>query len=87
MQTLSFKINNRLSKEIDEVIHNHRYSTRTEFIRDAIRKKLSDVEKQEIFRKLDAYKGSLKGKFRYTDEEAGELAMKKLAKRLGVELD
>ena len=87
MQTISLKMKDSLLKEIDNTIRKHRYSTRTEFIRDAIRKKLSDIEKEEIFRKLEAYKGSLKGKFKHSDREAGGLAVKKLAKRLGVKLD
>jgi len=75
-----------LLSDIDSLLKKYRYSTRTEFIRDAIRRHLSELETQECLRKLELYKGSLKGKARCTDEEAGEFAVRKIAKRLGVDI-
>ena len=41
-----------LLRELDQKLEEHRYSTRTEFIRDAIREKLSELEKEELLRAL-----------------------------------
>ena len=87
METISLKMEKNLLDDIDRTLKENRYATRTEFIRDAIRHKLSDMEKQEIFRKLDSLKGCLKGKAKMSDEKAGELAFQEIAKRLGVKLD
>lgn len=51
-----------LLSEIDKKLAKHRYSTRTEFIRDAIREKLSDLEKEDILKELVKLKGSSKHK-------------------------
>lgn len=77
---------NSLLKEIDSKITSFRYSTRTEFIRDAIRDKLSQLEKDEAIRKLEKLKGSLKGKAKMSYEKARELAFKEIAKELNVDL-
>lgn len=41
-----------LLEEIDRVYPNKRYSTRTEFIRDAIRKKLDEEERKEVLNRI-----------------------------------
>lgn len=87
MQTVTLKMEASLLEEIDSTLAKHRYSTRTEFMRDAIRCKLTAFEKEEAIRKLAAMKGFLKGKAIMSDEEAGEIAVKNIAKRLGVKLD
>lgn len=76
-----------LLKEIDSSLENNRYSTRTEFIRDSIRKRLTDLEKEDAIRKLAAFRGSLKGKAKMSEEDAGELAFQELAKQHGIKLD
>lgn len=86
METISLKMEKKLLTDIDANIKKHRYSTRTEFLRDAIRTKLTDLEKEEAIRKLHENFGRLKGKIKMTDEEAGELAVRSLAKRLNVPL-
>jgi metal-responsive CopG/Arc/MetJ family transcriptional regulator len=87
METISVKMEEGLLREIDSTLKNHRYSTRTEFIRDAIRTKLSQLEREETIRKLAAFRGSLKGKAGMSEERARELAVKELAKELKVNLD
>jgi Arc/MetJ-type ribon-helix-helix transcriptional regulator len=80
METVTLKMEASLLEEIDSTLAKHRYSTRTEFMRDAIRCKLSAFEKEEAIRKLTAMKGFLKGKAKsnISEEEAGELAFKEL---------
>ena len=87
MQTITFKLNNEILKKIDNSLTTFNFSTRTEFIRDAIRSKLTALEKEEAIKKLAAFKGSLKGKSKLSDEEAREKAAKKIAARFGVKLD
>ena len=76
------------------MLKTYRYSTRTEFIRDAIRCKLTDFEKNELIKKLEQFKGSLKPKTPYKagetfeehDERIGEEATREFAKKMGIKL-
>lgn len=85
MQTISLKIEDKVLKEIDQKLAKYRYSTRTELIRDAIRKRLSDLEKEEIHKAIDRLYGSSKRKT--TDEQlhaAGERAFEDLRKKFKI---
>ncbi len=62
METVCLKMEESLLKEIDSKLTKYRYSTRTEFIRDAIRGKLTDLQKQEMLMAVDRLKGSSKHK-------------------------
>lgn len=62
METISLKLEENILDEIDEMLAAHRYSTRTEFIRDAIREKLSDLEKDELLKQITKLHGSSKRK-------------------------
>ena len=73
METISLKLEEGLLEEIDSKLIRHRYGTRTEFIRDAIREKLSDLEKEHIMKEIGRLHGI--SKRRTTDEQihiAGE---------------
>lgn len=88
METISLKMEKSLLKDMDATLKKNRYSTRTEFIRDSIRYKLTKLEKEEVIKKLAKFKGSLKGKGKgLTDEEIRELAAKDVAKKFGIKLD
>ncbi len=89
METVTLKMEKEMVKEIDSKLKENRYSTRTEFIRDAVRHKLSQMEKELIFKRLEQAKGSLKGKARtdISEEEAREQAAREIAKQFGIELD
>lgn len=87
METVCLKMEQKLLHEIDSKLKNNRYATRTEFIRDAVRSKLSELEKEEVIRKLAAFKGSLKGKSKMSDEEASRRADMIMAKKFGIRLD
>ena len=62
MQAITIKMEDRLLEELDQKLEEYRYSTRTEFIRDAIREKLSELEKEEVLKTLSMLKGSSKRK-------------------------
>ncbi|MEK6967228.1 MAG: ribbon-helix-helix domain-containing protein [Nanoarchaeota archaeon] len=82
METITIKMEGSLLEEIDQKLREHRYSTRTEFIRDAIRKKLSDLEKEEVLRNLADLRGHSKRKtsdykVHFAREKAFEMIGKK----------
>ncbi len=87
METVSLKMDEGLLHEIDSKLEENRYSTRTEFIRDAIRIRLSNLEKEKVIRKLAAFKGSLKGKAKMSEKEASKKASSAIAKKFGINLD
>ncbi|MBU1199807.1 MAG: ribbon-helix-helix domain-containing protein [Nanoarchaeota archaeon] len=78
MENISLKMDKNLLNNIDKTLKNHNYSTRTEFIRDSIRSKLTQLEKEEAIRKLEAFRGSLKGKAKMSYEKARKEAVKEL---------
>ena len=87
METISLKMDKNLLESIDNSMKSNFYSTRTEFIRDAIRCRLTQLEKQEAIRKLKEFKGNLKGKSKGLGEEAGRLAFMEIAKKHKIKLD
>jgi len=86
-ELVTFKIEKSFLKEIDDTVKRSKYHNRTEFIRDAIRRRLTEHEKEEAIRKLEAGFGSMKGKFKYTDKEAREMAWKDVEKKYGLKSD
>ena len=78
LEAISLKLEKNLLNEIDQKITKHRYSTRTEFIRDAIREKLSELEKQELLNAVSKLRGISKRKT--TDEQLHE-ARERLVKK------
>ncbi len=85
LQTVSIKMEESLLKEIDSSLKKNRYATRTEFIRDAIRVKLTQAEKEEMMKHIDSLRGISKRKT--TDEElheAGEKAFDQLEREFGI---
>ena len=55
MQTLSLKISDNIVIRIDEGMKKHNYTTRSEFIRDAIREKLESLENQKFESEIRSY--------------------------------
>jgi len=84
MEIISLKIDPKLLKEIDSNLVIYRYSTRTEFIRDAIRNKIEDLEKQKAIEKVRKFYGSSKRKT--TDEELHKVR-KEIAEELMRDLE
>jgi len=56
MQIVSLKIDGKVLKHIDNSLRSYNFSTRTEFIREAIRDKLTSLEKDDIIKQLLNYK-------------------------------
>ena len=82
MEAISLKMDEKILGEIDRKLARYRYSTRTEFIRDAIRSKLSELEKRELLKEIDSLYGSSKRKT--TDKQlhaAREKAFEEIERR------
>jgi len=88
METISIKVDARLLSKIDSKINRHCYGTRTEFVREAIRNRIRDLEKEEAINRLDRYYGLSK---RTTTNKqlhyAGKKAIKELSRKLNTKLD
>jgi len=83
MESISLKLENKFLKDIENTMKKHRYTTKTEFIREAIRDKIRDLEKEELILRAKALYGSSKRKT--TDAQlhaAREKAFEELDKEL-----
>ena len=81
MEAVSLKLEDHFLQDIEKTMKKYRYTTKTEFIREAIRDKIKDLEKEEVLMRLHKLHGSSKRKT--TDKqrrEAGERAFKELEK-------
>ena len=83
MESVSLKLEDKFLQDIQETMKKHRYTTKTEFIREAIRDKIRDLEKEEALIRAKKLYGASKRKT--TDEDihkAGEKAFEELDKEL-----
>ena len=69
---------------MEEVMKGHRYATKTEFIREAVRDKIKDLETKEALIRLEKVYGASKRKttkeqMRKAKEEAFEALSKKFS--------
>lgn len=83
MESVSLKLENEFLEDIENIMKKHRYTTKTEFIREAIRDKIKDLEKEELLLRAKKLYGASKRKT--TDEElhkAGEKAFRELEREL-----
>ena len=91
MEIVSIKFENIFLNNIKKVMKEHNYTTKTEFIREAIRDKLSELEKKKyMMRAMKLYGAGVKKHGAITDEDlnkAGEKAVREIAQELGVNLD
>ncbi|MBI4919076.1 hypothetical protein HY837_04040 [archaeon] len=88
MEIVSFKLQEVIIKQIDRVLKQFHFNNRTEFIREAIRSKLIELETDPVLKALRKFQGAAKVKV--SDErleEIREQVFRKHAKKFGVELD
>jgi len=67
MKTISIRLESEFAKILSEVIKNNMYSTKTEFIREAIREKIKQIQREETIKRVEKLYGS--SKRRTTDED------------------
>jgi len=58
--TISIRFEDEFLHSIEAVMKGHHYSTKAEFIREAIRDKVKDLETEEALMRLDKISGSSK---------------------------
>ena len=77
MEPVSIKFDERSLKNLGKIMQKFGYSTKTEFIREAVRDKIRDLEKEEVLKRIDKLFGTSKRKT--TDAQLHE-AREKLEK-------
>ncbi|MGV8171477.1 MAG: ribbon-helix-helix domain-containing protein [Candidatus Woesearchaeota archaeon] len=88
MDIISIKLDESLNKEMEQVMK-PLYTTKTEFIREAIRDKIKEEKHKKYTQKVWDNLGKGKGtaKNNLTDREIRELAFEQLIKEKGWKLD
>jgi len=82
MIPVTIKLENNFLQTIERTRKKHNYMTKTEFIRQAIRDKIKELEKEETLKNVEKIFGASKHKT--TDEDlhrARERAVEKLEKK------
>lgn len=73
--------------EIDDKLKKYRYGTRTEFIRDAVRTKLIEFNKDELIKEFLKFNGKAKKKTTSNEnKKTAERVLLELAKERGWEI-
>ncbi|MBI2656827.1 hypothetical protein HYX03_03750 [Candidatus Woesearchaeota archaeon] len=62
MEAVSLKLEDAFLRDIEDIMKKHRYTTKTEFIREAIRDKIRDLEREELLLKAKNLYGVSKRK-------------------------
>jgi len=87
MESITIKVDDNVAKDIDHAMEQG-YSTKTEFIREAIRDKINNIKKDQVLLELRKYFG--KSKIKTTDKQnrkVREKVGKEFAKKFGIKLD
>ena len=91
MEIIPVRYEDGLVCDMERVMKEHRYSTKTEFIREAVRDKIKDLEKEAALLRLQqAYGAGAKKGRKITSSDlhrAREIAAREIAKKHGVDLD
>ena len=84
MESITIKVEDKLAKEIEKA-RELEYSTKTEFIREAIRDKLKEIRREALIREFIKFKG--KAKIKTSDAERqkiGEEVFNEFVKEKGL---
>lgn len=88
METVTFKLHEKVLHKIDSILESLNFSNRTEFIREAVREKLNKIETEKFMKRLAQYKGT--AKVQVSDEKLREIRedmARKYAEELGIKLN
>ena len=83
METISLRFQKNIIQEMDFLIKERSFNSRTEFIREAVRDKITDLNKDELIKEFLKLKG--KSKIKTTLQE-NAITKKKVSKELLSEL-
>ncbi len=88
MDAVCIKLDKKVLNKMDRCIKENNYSTKTEFIREAIRDKMTELEKETAIAQLKKLLGASKKKTSEEEYEKGrEQVAREYAKKFGLELD
>lgn len=86
MESITIKVEEELAKEINKAMQPD-YSTKTEFIREAIRDKIKIIRNEKAIDELKKYFGKAKTKTSYEEErKIREEIGNKFAEKFGIKL-
>lgn len=84
MEVISLKLDKHMLKDIDKSLKKNNFSTRTEFVRTAIRKQLKEMTRDELIQAFLATAGTAKKKTSDAElRKARDAAYKELVKERG----
>lgn len=87
MESITIKVEDNLAKEIEKAM-NPDYSTKTEFIREAVRDKIKEIRKENTLNEFKKFFGKAKTKTTYEEErKIRKMVGKKFAEKFGIKLD
>lgn len=90
MEAVTVKFEEEFLDTVEKTMKKHRYATKAEFIREAVREKLNDLEKREyMMRAFKLYGAGMPKHHHITNEDihkTREKVAREMAQELGVEL-
>ncbi len=87
MEVVSVKFQEDILKKIDESISTNNFNSRTEFIREAVRDKLADLDRDELIQQFLKLRGKASKKTTYEENrKTREEVARQIAKELDVDV-
>jgi len=84
MECISVKFQENIVKDMDKNISKNNFNSRTEFIREAVRDKLSELSKKDLIAEFFSFRGKAKKKTTYEENrKTREEVFKELIKEKG----
>ncbi|MBU1975387.1 MAG: ribbon-helix-helix domain-containing protein [Nanoarchaeota archaeon] len=82
MEAISIRFQENILKKMDKTIRKNNFNSRTEFIREAVREKLTDVERAYAINEFFKLYGKGKPKTNLSDRQIREIVSKELMEDL-----
>ncbi|MBT5023461.1 ribbon-helix-helix protein, CopG family [Candidatus Woesearchaeota archaeon] len=83
MHVVTVKFQENILEKIDKSIIENNFNSRTEFIREAVRDKLTELNREELINEFMKYRGKAKNKTSYEDNKrTKEIVSKELIEHL-----
>lgn len=83
MEVVTVKFQENVLKKMDDSISGHNFNYRTEFIREAVRDKLDELDREELINDFLKFKGKAKKRTTYAENrKTKELVSKELMAEL-----
>ena len=67
METVTVKFQEDVLKKIDTSINKHNFDSRTEFIREAVRDKITELDREDLIKEFLKFRGKAKKKTTYEE--------------------